>query len=77
MKYNLQRNVKPAHQLQALEQLRKFLDRHIRLNDDGLDGLRRQITAMARDHHVKVRFRVMAQINMAPCLVMHVETGSQ
>ena len=32
---------------------------------------------MARDHHVKVRFRVLAQINMAPCLVMQVETGPQ
>jgi hypothetical protein len=61
----------------VLEKSYKFLDRHFRLHDYRFGCLWRQITDMHWDDDMKVCLCVVAEIGVATCLMVQIETRSQ
>lgn len=57
-----------------LHGLYEFFRRYLRLGQDGLDSLWRQVPGVSRNHHVKVRLTEVAEIDVASGLVMNVES---
>lgn len=61
----------------APEEFHELFDCHFGLNDDGFDCLWRQISAVPRNHDMKMRFGRVAEVDVTALLMMDIETRSQ
>ena len=61
----------------ALQQRHKLFDGHFCLHNDGLDRLWSQISVVAWNYNMKMRFHIVAKVDVAPGLMMYIETRLQ